>query len=279
MSLIRTYNSQSNDGTITAYSYDVLNRLTGISYPDGTGEAFTYDVLSRINTAVNETSTVTYSYNNRGRVSSVTDVWGYKIDYGYDYAGNKETVNVSSNQTTLYEMNYGYDNMNRPTSQTDTVNSAAYVYDATGKLTSRTLNNAFTASYDYNNLYDGIGTNLGAGGTLPPQGIQYVYDDNGNLVMRTDANKPSSNKNIQYKYDALGRLVARIDGTQWTWYTYGGEDVIVDTRSDGSRVYYGNAPGIDNKLWYTEEYNNLSSTVFFLTDHQGTETLIDYFLF
>ena len=75
---------------------------------------------------------------------------------------------------------------------------------------------------------------------------------------------------VEITEKCFGRLVARIDGTQWTRYTYDSEDVIVDTRSDGSRVYYGNAPGIDNKLWYTEEYNNTSSTVFFLTDHLGS---------
>ena len=41
----------------------------------------------------------------------------------------------------------------------------------------------------------------------------------------------------------------RIKGSEWTRYTYDGDDVVLDENSDGSLVYYGNGPGIDNNLW------------------------------
>ena len=86
---------------------------------------------------------------------------------------------------------------------------------------------------------------------------------NGDLKARIDpAGNPMANKNITYKYDALGRLVARVNGTQWTRYTYDGDDAVLDEKSDGTVIYYGNGPGVDNKLWYIQ---GTSSPVFFCT--------------
>ena len=110
-------------------------------------------------------------------------------------------------------------------------------------MTSATYSAA--ALTDESFIYDAIGTNHNGDGTLPPQGIEYVYDDNGDLCMRIDAGNPSNsmsfqyqhdsfgrlvsqvdiengstNKSIQYQYDTLGRLVSRTDGTAWVRYPY-----------------------------------------------------------
>ncbi len=105
-------------------------------------------------------------------------------------------------------------------------------------------------------------------GTVPsPGGVAYRYDVNGDLKSRIDPTSAPSMPTVTYKYDALGRRVARIKGSEWTRYTYDGEDVVLDENSDGSLVYYGNGPGIDNKLWYQQGSSN---PVFFLTDHLGS---------
>ena len=116
--------------------------------------------------------------------------------------------------------------------------------------------------------YDGIGNHVNQDGTVPsPGGVTYRYDVNGDLKTRIDPTRAPSMPTVTYKYDALGRRVARIKGSEWTRYTYDGEDVVLDENSDGSLVYYGNGPGIDNKLWYVE---GSSDPVFFLTDHLGS---------
>ena len=95
----------------------------------------------------------------------------------------------------------------------------------------------------------------------------YRYDVNGDLETRIDPTRAPSMPAVTYKYDALGRRVARIKGSEWTRYTYDGDDVVLDENSNGSLVYYGNGPGIDNKLWYQQGSSN---PVFFLTDHLGS---------
>ena len=100
-----------------------------------------------------------------------------------------------------------------------------------------------------------------------PGGVTYRYDVNGDLKTRIDPTRAPSMPAVTYKYDALGRRVGRIKGSEWTRYTYDGDDVVLDENSDGSLVYYGNGPGIDNKLWYQQGSSN---PVFFLTDHLGS---------
>jgi len=297
-------------------------------------------------TATNENGTVVFTYDNRGRVSSVTDVWGKLISYSYDANGNKTQMSIG-NRTTTYQ----YDSLNRLTGMYEnTGNTAVFAYDNAGRLQTRTLNSLLVTTYAYNGLdlpttinymvgastlanfayeygtdlnvskitdrngnhfyyyddnsqlvsathstfatesfsYDEIGNHINQDGTTPPpQNISYEYDLNGDLKARIDpAGNPEPNKNIVYKYDALGRLVARVNGTQWTRYTYDGDDAVLDEKSDGTLIYYGNGPGIDNKLWYMQ---GTSSPVFFLADHLGStralvsptgsiiaETLIDY---
>jgi hypothetical protein len=58
----------------------------------------------------------------------------------------------------------------------------------------------------------------------------------------------------------------RIKGSEWTRYTYEGDDVVLGEISDGSLVCCGNGPGIGSKLWYQQ---GSSSPVFLLTDHLG----------
>jgi len=322
------------DGSVTNYSYDALNRLTGINYPDSTSASFSYNQASQMLTATNENGTVVFTYDNRGRVSSVTDVWGKLISYNYDANGNRTQMSIG-NRTITYQ----YDSLNRLTGlYENTGNTAVFAYDNAGRLQTRTLNSLLVTTYAYNGLdlpttinymvgastlanfayeygtdlnvskitdrngshfyyyndnsqlvsathstfatesfsYDEIGNHINQDGTTPPpQNVSYEYDLNGDLKARIDpAGNPEPNKNIVYKYDALGRLVARVNGTQWTRYTYDGDDAVLDEKSDGTVIYYGNGPGIDNKLWYIQ---GTSSPVFFLADHLGsTRALVSH---
>jgi YD repeat-containing protein len=122
--------SQRTDynGAVTNYSYDGVNRLTTISYPDTTSATYGYDVLSRLTSATNAAGTVTIAYDNRGRVNSVTDVFGQVVGYSYDANSNRTqlTLNASTNAT------YQYDVINRLSQLTDIASlNTTFSYDAT----------------------------------------------------------------------------------------------------------------------------------------------------
>lgn len=363
----------SYSGVISSYTYDNLNRPTLVTYrmdandpgtnQAATGTSYTYDALSRLHTAVNETGTVTINYDNRNRVSSVTDVTGQTINYSYDAAGNRTGMNLGQTLSASYV----YDAVNRPTQLTDNAGSVfGFNYDAMGKLTSRTMPNNITSNYEYDGMnrltrlrhtgntgnlddsqyqyntanditqisepsvthgyaydavdrltsatqtgqsgetyaYDAVGnrtsSHLSQTYTYQPfnkviatAAATYAYDNNGNLVSKTDAagrwsyawdaenrlvrvvkpgTLPLPFRIITYKYDALGRRVNRQmkrGGT--TSYTYDGQDVILDQKSDGSSVTYVNGPGIDNKLKQT---STTTGTHYYLQDHLGSTTAL-----
>jgi RHS repeat-associated protein len=257
--------SQRTDynGVITNYTYDSLNRLTTISYPDTTSATYAYDVLSRPTTATNVSGTVTIAYDNRGRVSSVTDVFGQVVSYSYDASSNRTQLSLNGNTSATYQ----YDVINRLTQLTDsgTLNTT-FAYDATDKLTSRTLPNGVVSTYEYDGLkrltrlkhikntttladfqyqfntagnvtqmIDGAGTHTYTYDTLrrltaathPNQTNEsYTYDDVGN---RTASHQGSS-----YTYQSFNRLVSA-NGTTFSYDTNGNE--ISKTNGTDSWTY------------------------------------------
>src|SRR6266496_4659202 len=103
--------SQRTDynNAVTNYTSDALNRLTNISYPDLTAATYGYDELSRLTTAANANGTVTIAYDNRSRVSSVTDVFAQVVSYAYDANSNRTQLSLNGATSATYQ----YDLLNR----------------------------------------------------------------------------------------------------------------------------------------------------------------------
>jgi len=137
------------NAAITSYTYDALNRLTTISYPDTTSATYGYDVLSRLTTATNPTGTVTIAHDNRGRVSSMTDVFGQVVGYSYDASSNRTQLSLNTAASATYQ----YDVINRLIQLADNASlNTTFTYDATNKLTTRTMPNGVVSTYEYDGL-------------------------------------------------------------------------------------------------------------------------------
>jgi RHS repeat-associated protein len=349
------------NGMSTNYAYDALNRLTNISYPDASTASYTFDQLSRLTAASNLNGTVTFSYDNRGRISSTTDVFGQMINYSYDANGNRTKMSFGATTNATYS----YDALNRLTTITDDSGlSVDYAYDPMSRLISQTLPNGIVASYAYDGLdrltrlqdvkdkkvladnnyrydaagniiqnvdqsgphnygydaldrltaashpatgnegyvYDAVGNRTSsqssASYTYQPfnrlvgtSAANYLYDNNGNLISRTDSNgttqfawdfenrltqvvTPSAGS-VSYKYDALGRRVQRAPASGVSAkFVYDGQDVVRDLNSDGSTVDYLNGPGIDNKIRQSSTSGHKTTTLYYLTDHLGSTTAL-----
>jgi RHS repeat-associated protein len=185
--------SQRTDynGAVTNYSYDTLNRLTTISYPDTSSATYGYDVLSRLTTATNPSGTVTIAYDNRSRVSSVTDVFGQVVSYQYDANSNRTQLSLNGAMNATYQ----YDVINRLTQITDNAAlNVTFSYDATNKLTSRTLPNGVVSTYQYDGL--------------------------NRLTRLTHAKVPNTLADFQYQFNAVNNITQMIDLAGTHNYTY-----------------------------------------------------------
>jgi RHS repeat-associated protein len=222
--------SQRTDfnGAVTNYTHDALNRLTTISYPDTTSATYGYDVLSRMTTATNPTGTVTIAYDNRGRVSSVTDVFGQVVGYTYDAGSNRTQLSLNAATNATYQ----YDVINRLTQLTDNASlNTTFAYDATNKLTSRTLPNGVVSTYEYDGL-NRLTRLKHAKGLNTLADFQYQFSTANNITQMTDAAGAHN-----YTYDSLDRLTAATHPAGQTNESYTYDDVGNRTASHQGSSY------------------------------------------
>jgi RHS repeat-associated protein len=199
-------------GQATSYSYDVLNRLTTIAYP-GSSEYATYDYddLSRLVSATNQAGTVGLTYDNRGRLSSETDVFGHVKGYAYDAAGNRTALTLDSNPFT----GYAYDNANRLTTLTDADSyEFTFGYDAADRLTSKVLPNGVLSSYTYDNM-DRLSRLVHEKDSETLFDDQYTYNSSNQISEIAGLAATRT-----YTYDDINRLTAMTDDTNSESYTY-----------------------------------------------------------
>jgi YD repeat-containing protein len=158
-------------GTVTRFSYDAAGRmLTRIIDPDGLK------------------LTTRYSYDALGRTSRVIDAQGSITDTQYDANGQVLSVMADVGGLNINTL-YHYDEGGRKVEVTSAAGSKA----------------AQTTHYHY----DSLGRRIKE--TVDPQGLalttQYQYDQNNNVITRTDA----QDQLTYYTYDAAGQLIYTLD--------------------------------------------------------------------
>ncbi|MGD0476938.1 MAG: hypothetical protein ABSB29_02085 [Nitrososphaerales archaeon] len=196
----------------TLYTYDGVGNALSVKYPDGYLLNITYDAVNRVK-RIGSFATIAYT---------VDDMMS-KITYG---DGEVQT--------------YTYDSRDRPTRILDKYGSTVeldliYTYDGTGNVLTEN-----TESYSYDWL-DRLTSTTGPWGT-----ITYTYDQVGNRVKMVQGGTPTtysygsfnrltSAGSTTYTYDANGNMVAKNDGTSWT-FSYDYENRLTNVVHSGSTV-------------------------------------------
>ncbi|MGH9670723.1 MAG: hypothetical protein ACRD3A_11510, partial [Terriglobales bacterium] len=146
----------------STYSYDGLNRLTGISYSDGTpAAAYAYGASAASNNngrlltaGAGSFYTETYSYDAIGRVTQVSKVMDgntYNIGYGYNNANEMTSITYPSGRA----ITQGYDGVGRLT-QMLSAGSPPYLtiasadYTAAGQVKHLLYGNGVAGDLSYN---------------------------------------------------------------------------------------------------------------------------------
>jgi RHS repeat-associated protein len=290
--------SETLNGKVTGYSYDVAAGRRTVTYPSGlkveeqlnarnfiTGilqngdemVTMAYNVAGeKISQGYANGITTTYTYNENGWLSAVVadhDVMSFEM--AYDHVGNligrKNLLDAGSSES------YGYDIVGRITSfrRGDTVDKS-YQFDLLGNRI-KVLENGVATNYTVNNV--NAYTNITGGLKLNP-----TYDDNGNLLnddkhtyVYDDNNKHTvvkGGKTTSFAYDALGRRISVKTDEGTSCYYYLNDRIGEVTTSDGTISYiYGN--DVDETLLMKKEdacyfyhVDQLASTVA-VTDKEG----------
>jgi len=243
----------------TSYTYDELNRLTSITNNQNLKTSFAYDALGRRTSMTHDNAVVTsYTYDAASQLISLVHQLGTNppinsFTYTYDKVGNRKTK-ADNNGTA----NYTYDTLNRLVQVTNPLPTnplESFNYDEVGNRIDSNQN-GLSSFNDANQLeQDGNST--------------YSYDNNGNLIQKTDASLQSTvyeydaenklirvaslDKTVNYMYDGLGRRIEKevteTAVTNVTQYIYDNEDILLEL--DGSNnitARYTHGPGIDEPL-------------------------------
>jgi len=197
-------------GHVTHYAYSDLYFLTSRTYPSAVNDSFTYDLSGRMLTGqrgawpvtftydggdrvirtVQNTQTITYSYNIPGRTRTVTYPGGRMITENTDVRARMDHIDDASSPPSIVQ----------------------YAYDPGNRVISRNYRNGTTAAFSYN-ADDWILTvqHSVIATSAPIAGFSYQYDNEGNKQYESKLNDTLHSE--AYGYDSTYRLITYAVGT------------------------------------------------------------------
>ena len=229
----RLSRSVYGNGDAVSYSYDSFGRTTAVTYGDtGSTVSYAYDANSNLGQLTDGISgrVNRYSYDFLDRLMRYEESGdGYSniVQWGYDDENNLSSQTQTLNGTT-YTSTYAYDKDNRLTKATEGAISANYAYDSFSRM-SLFINaydgdNTLTTSIGYRNPSSTSTSSQVSTWKVRPYGRttylyngSYTYDTRGNILTVSDGTYTNS-----YHYDEFDRLVREdheASGKTWV-YTY-----------------------------------------------------------
>ena len=278
---------------ISSTNYDLLGRITSITYPDGEVVNYTYDTNSGLLESVTSYAS-NIIYNAKGQMKSLSYGNGTSTTYTYGQDELLSRIYTTNSNSTLQDLNYTFDKNGNLTIQVDNRASQIrnYTYDDLNRLTHAEGLSGSTSTMDYQ--YNAIGNmtyksdvgfmTYGENGAGPhavtTAGTNtYTYDDNGNMlsgagrVMTYDVEnrllsvkKESITTNFLYNHS--GQRIKKYTDTTSTTYisnTYEIED------NDGDVIIRKYIFAGSNRIATIESTGH---TYYYHSDHLGSSSII-----
>jgi len=180
------------NGHTTTYQYDVLGRLTSVTYPPVGGVS----------------ASKTYAYDDINNILTRTNENGHVVKQYYDGLGRLTKIERYNGSQAYSTETYSYNWLDKVENHTTTTGSLyTYDYDALGRLINAS-NPDGTYSYT---LYDDAGfttTSIDENG----HNKTYGYDELGPLIWAKEYPQPTSPHTTSYTYDQVGNLLKIIEG-------------------------------------------------------------------
>jgi RHS repeat-associated protein len=285
-------------GVVKNLSYDGINRISGVSYtndPAGTpGVVYHYDAggqaafaLDRL-TSINEgTNSQTFTYDNLGRMATVTDLFdgvSYPLTYAYNPANQVSSVTYPSGRI----VSQNYDTVGRMQSIASagitylSVVNPATDYNAAGQLKAVTYGNGVQGAFTYNDHLQ-LATlryyKPGAGSDVLNLSYDYTMGVPGNngqiqaVHYYTSPGVEDTTKSEYFTYDNWSRLSAAqtgtVNSTPGTWSLVWGYDRLSNRLS---QTLTGGNVSIGQPQFVVDQNTNRITTSGYTYDAAGNMT-------
>ena len=208
----RLSRSVYGNGDAVSYSYDSFGRTTAVTYGDtGSTVSYAYDANSNLGQLTDGISgrINRYSYDFLDRLMRYEESGdGYSniVQWGYDDENNLSSQTQTLNGST-YASTYAYDKDNRLTKATEGAISANYTYDSFSRMTGMTAKNGSTSVVNTAVTY--VDPSSSATSTQVKTwnngkaAYTYSYNSKGNISYISDGSLE-----LDYRYDEYGRLTS-----------------------------------------------------------------------
>ena len=251
--------STDRNGSTFNFTYDGLGKLKTKELSDGTNaQTTTYGLTGQPLSMQNDTTTISYLYNDKGQLVSETDsALGTVKAFTYDSNGNRTSFTLTRNDEIEMNQTYVYDKLNRLTSVSENGTViATYSYDNKNNRTQTVITDGETTNYSYN--IANMLTSQTAGDKLSET---YLYYLNGN-----QKSKVSNGQTTNYAYNSMNRLVSEND-TQYTFDDFGNRITMSDGEATTTYSY-----DLNNRLTQSiKEDGDVTTTTNFFYDYNGNQ--------
>ncbi len=236
---------------VTTYGYDAVGNRASVQFPNGMVSAYTYNALNRLT-----------GLTHKDASGNLLASYGYVLHPTGRRLSATEQVVQADNSTAAINVSWSYNNLYRlmgETSTSPTLGSAqhtsTYLYDNAGNRTQKTetagsLIETINYTYDYNDrLLNEVSSVHGQ--------TSYGYDDNG-----SETSKTGPNGNYTFTYNLQNKLasasITANGQTSTTGYLYNEQGIRVRTVSNGT-VYNNYLIDQNNPSGYAQVIEELSS--------------------
>lgn len=258
--------SETNgEGKTKTFSYDTMNRVTGIGFPVGSAVSISYTTATK--TATRGSLTESTSYDGFGRPVSIT-LGGVTRSYSYDTLGRKT---FESNPGASIGTSYEYDILNRVTrirNSDGTMQTRSYgagnvsVMDERSKVTTYAFraygdpDKQFLMSITAPDTSANVSITRNTKGlvtSIVQGGMTRSYGYNSNYYLTSVTNPETGT--TTYSRDAAGNMTSRSVGTSGTsTYTYDGQNRLTAV------TYPGTTPSVTKTYSKTHKLKTVVSS-------------------
>ncbi|MFV3372303.1 RHS repeat-associated core domain-containing protein [Pseudomonas sp. NY15435] len=300
-------NDQTLADTVT-FQYDAADQLVGIGYPGAVQVGYPRNAggqVASVTLALDGGSITNVasgiSYLPFGPLQQLTWANGIQLNrqYDQDYQLTRQDVgiwrndyqrdangNITELATNIWgTLSYGYDALDRLTSENTASKQGSYSYDGVGNRTQRQVTeNGATATTAYQYASDSNRLTAIDGQTVSTDAAGNLTQDRASRLLGYDAQnrlatvKINGQQVAEYRYNSLGQRVAKLTGQGFTTYLYGPDgQLLAEKGYDG----IGTPQRGQVYLWLdgmpiasVEKQGNGTSRVLYLhSDHLNTPRL------